>query len=228
MVTDFIRAQFEPDDLVELRLLPSGRQQYTTSGKVANLLADLRAANGNQQNVYIGANPRKGRGGKDKDVAVARSVFVDVEQITPTAALDRVKGAGLPVPTITLNSGHGVHCYWRLADPMADLAMWTLHQKGLAARLQGDSKVCNPSRVMRLPGFVNHKPPAAECVLIDADPQRRYRLEELTVQQREQRQPSEQRTTETTEAIASVDSVLSVDSVSLCYSVRTRSRTPSR
>ena len=72
-----------------------------------------------------------------------------------------------------------VHAYWRLAAPMHDLTAWSGFQLDLATAIKSDPAVHDPPRVMRLPGFTNHKRPAASCSIIEADPSRVYELAEL-------------------------------------------------
>ena len=68
----FVRAIYEPDDLVEVRLLPSGRQLWLLAHELAGRARELVRANRAGQNVYVGANPRKQHGGRREDVALAR------------------------------------------------------------------------------------------------------------------------------------------------------------
>jgi hypothetical protein len=120
--------------------------------------------------VYIGANPRRERGKRAEHVSLARCLFADFDDTTDAAAaLVRVDAAGLPRPSVIVRSGHGVHAYWRLAEPITELTRWGECQRGIIRALGTDKAIHDPPRVMRLPGFRNHKPPAADAVLIDAD-----------------------------------------------------------
>ena len=131
-------------------------------------------------NVYCSANPRNRLGGtKSEDVAVARSLFADLENISAGQAVEKIKKSGLPTPTMTINSGHGIHLYWRLVEPMTDLEAWRTLQKRLIQLLGSDPSIHDPPRVMRLPGFVNLNGVPAPCGIIDADEDRRYGLAEL-------------------------------------------------
>ena len=176
---DFLACLYESSDLVEVRLLPGKRIMFHKVGQLHELDAELSSANAGGENVYIGANPRRRKGSTSTDVACARCVFVDIDKSTPEAAMQRIADAGLPTPTCTVASGHGLHAYWRLAEPMTDLRAWTAAQKHLIRLLASDQSIHDPPRIMRLPGFVNHKPPAAVCTVIDAAPERRYALGQL-------------------------------------------------
>jgi hypothetical protein len=112
-------------------------------------------------------------------VACARCLFVDFDGIEPATARDKWYGAGLPRPTLIIASGHGVHAYWRLAEPITDMALWTRYQKRLIALLGSDGAIHDPARIMRLPGFLNYKEPVAACSILDDDTARIYDLKRL-------------------------------------------------
>ena len=174
----FTSCLYEPEDLVEIRLVrrrgEDTPQLYERAGQLTDLADEIQQANAAGRNIYIGANPRCRKSGTDKDVALARCVFADIDRVTVDAALDRIAQSPMPKPTITIASGHGVHAYWRFVEPTLDLVGWTRAQKQLIALLHSDKVIHNPSRVMRLPAFTNHKPPRAESRVIEADPNRRY------------------------------------------------------
>ena len=172
---------FEPKDIVEVRRLPCGRSTWHIANRLSDTVRDLIRENQQGQHIYVGANPRRLWGGtRSKDVACARCLFVDFDGIGLPTARDRWCDAGLPTPTLTIASGHGVHAYWRLAEPITDMALWTRYQKGLIALLGSDSAIHDPARIMRLPGFLNYKEPVAACSIVGDDPARIYDLKSLT------------------------------------------------
>lgn len=130
-------------------------------------------------NVYASTNPRIAKGcSKNGDVLLARCLFADLDNITVEAALVRLALTGLPMPTMIVVSGNGVHLYWRLDVPITDLAFWTALQKRIISLLGSDEAVHDPARVMRIPGFtnVNKKAP---CYIHAADAGRRYPLADI-------------------------------------------------
>ena len=175
----FLNCVFEPDDLVEIRIIPKGGSRFVKASCLADLDEYLASENNDGKNIYVGANPRKRKGGKAADVLLARCLFVDIDKATVEEAERRIAEVGLPEPTCFVSSGHGVHAYWRLTEPMRDPAQWTECQRHLIGRLDSDGKIHDPPRVMRLPGFTNPKPPAAECSIIEAKPDRRYEIGDL-------------------------------------------------
>jgi hypothetical protein len=69
-------------------------------------------------------------------------------------------------------SGHGVHLYWRLLEPITNLGRWTAIQKRLIEMFGADKAIHDPARMMRLPGFMNVNGDPSRCYIHDADPGR--------------------------------------------------------
>jgi hypothetical protein len=181
---------FEPGDIVEVRRFrfAGGRLAAIRDGstwheaaELPSLAAALAADNAEGVSWHAGVNPRHRRGGtKAADVALARCLVADFDGgATVDDALRRIAEAGLPTPTLTIASGHGAHVYWRLSRPIARLETWSGWQRDLIAALGTDPNVHDPPRVMRLPGGMNWKPPAAECHVVARDATRVYDLATL-------------------------------------------------
>ena len=169
---------YEPGDLIELRPIPHdsehphGRGWYTPS--------QLSAMNGGitrlnqRQSIYFGVNPRTQSGGGSRaDVACCRAVFADFDGLPLAEVMRRIEDAGLPHPTVIVESGGGFHVYWTLADPI-DPDLFEQIQRGLIAVLDSDPKVCDAPRIMRLPGTVNRKPERdnALCTVVELNDER--------------------------------------------------------
>src|SRR4029078_275198 len=81
-------------------------------------------------NVYASPNPRIAKlCSKSADVFFVRSLFVDLEKMTAAQALARLALAGLPRPSMIVVSGHAVHFYWRVNEPLTHLGLWTRYPK---------------------------------------------------------------------------------------------------
>lgn len=178
---DFLGSIFEPGDIIELRPLPpsAGRKWFELS-ELPDAITWLQGICHNESSrvhAYFGGNPRKRRGGsQEQDVALARCVFADFDGgVIVEDAWSRVRAAGYPMPTATIASGGGVHCWWRLDEPILDQAVWHLRMKAMASALGSDQSICDWPRIMRLPGFRNWK--HEQCpiaTLTDCDPTRVY------------------------------------------------------
>jgi hypothetical protein len=69
-------------------------------------------------NFFFGVCPRFGRKhDKSWQIRVVRVLWADIDNCQPTEAIERCKKAGVPLPSIVVNSGNGVHLYWLLAEP---------------------------------------------------------------------------------------------------------------
>ena len=182
-VTDLHRysqAVFDAHDIVELRLLGKSKpiKLWRAAHELPVMYEELLRYNRQGYNIYAGANPRRARGiSGDEGVLLARCLFVDFDDILPgdgcgpsEFALMRIDEAGLPSPTMVISSGHGVHAYWRLFEPVDDLGRWRQLQERLIAALASDKSIKNPERIMRLPGFLNVKrKPYTECFIVYMD-----------------------------------------------------------
>lgn len=145
-------AVWEPDDVIEVRLLPLRQSTWFK----ARGLSPQPAWGG--QNVYFGINPRSKSGAKDASgVKLARCLFVDVDNCTLDQAMERLKKTSLRPPTCVVSTGGGVHFYWRLEEPMLDLNLWTRHQRSLIAAIGGDPLCHDAPRIARAPGTMNIK-----------------------------------------------------------------------
>ena len=179
---DFFTAIFDPADVIEFRPIKPTSKRWATPAELPGIVEWLLKLNAQGAQCYFGANPRKQAGeSKEDGVALARCLFVDFDGgVTVEEAWSRIKAAGLPMPTVTIVTGGGVHCWWRLKDPATDRVAWSARQKALAQALGSDQSVHDWPRIMRLPGFVNTKyenKPVAE--IVDVDASRVYAFSEI-------------------------------------------------
>jgi ferredoxin len=164
---------YEPSDILEFRLLPSRQSKWTLASAVDDVLPWLITMNSEGQSIYVGCNPRScqgdgsnaknctGCGRCTKCVSVCRSLCFDIENTSLTEFHFKFKECELPAPTVTMTSGAGIHCYWRLDEALPP-EQWSRYQEGviqaaISVDLDVDRKIKDAPRVMRLPGFINHK-----------------------------------------------------------------------
>jgi hypothetical protein len=180
---DFLGAIFEPEDIIEYRPLPpAAGRRWAPLPELPDIVDWLERVNRDENqrvHAYFGANPRKAKNASQAEgVALARCVFADFDGgVVVEDALGRVRAAGFPMPTAIIESGGGVHCWWRLAEPMTDAAAWHERMKAIACALGSDQSICDWPRIMRLPGFVNWKyEQTPRAHLWDCDPTRIYAI----------------------------------------------------
>jgi hypothetical protein len=183
----YVASVFDPGDWVETRHLRNGEghKGWTPANALPQQQKHFAALNDQGWNIYAGANPRTARGQSgDEAVSLCRCLFADFDGIKADGVSRseivgcRIDDAGLPVATLMMNSGHGIHTYWRLAEPI-DPERWKALQIRLNFTLGSDPAIKNPERIMRLPGFANVKAEPVPCEIIDADASRVYALADI-------------------------------------------------
>jgi len=177
-IRQYIACVYEPDDWVEIRALRDGNAKkfWRLARDLPSLIPELEALNRDRWNVYAGPNPRKGdRLSGDENVETCRCLFADFDHIEAAdgmgpseLVLAIIEEKGLPVPTMVISSGHGVHCYWRLTEAIPP-DRWHGAQERLNAHLGSDPAIKNPERIMRLPGFRNVKAEPVDCFMVYAN-----------------------------------------------------------
>lgn len=187
---EFLSAIFAAEDVIEFRPIKAGESRWGRLTDLPQIVPWLVALNEAGKQIYFGANPRKDVGGsKAADVRLARCLFADFDDgATYEDAMKRIKIAGLPLPTVVVRTGGGIHCWWLLTEAVSDLARWKTRMKAMIGSLGSDKTVHDSPRVMRLPGFVNHKyqhKPLAEIVEIDRS--RVYSWDEMAPRDMEKR-----------------------------------------
>lgn len=138
---------------LEIRELPSKRQDFYELNKLGSLKY------GAKENVYFGVATRNGGGTKDH-IAEIPALWCDIDfKDTPKEKAGE-KIAGFPFkPTAVVESGGGYHLYYRLTEPCekSDIREVESYLRRLALYFDGDMAATDASRILRLPGTVNHK-----------------------------------------------------------------------
>lgn len=153
--------------------LDQGAFRFTFCRSPEELLAQVASLP--DTDIWIGAHPLKGipargRGDRD-DVAEVVAIPADLDWAHPTRRTER----GLPTesevrgglrklgpdlqPSIVVNSGHGLQCWWRLDSPVTpDEAEGLIAQLDAALSEVGlENGRSDLASILRLPGTNNHK-----------------------------------------------------------------------
>lgn len=116
--------------------------------KHAETLADLNARGAG---IYFMVNGGDGKGRRANNVREVRAVFADLDG----APLDPVRDFELKPHAIVESSPGRFHAYWLTTGLPVEEFKPT--QRAIAALFNGDPSICDPSRVLRLPGFLHMK-----------------------------------------------------------------------
>jgi RepB DNA-primase from phage plasmid len=139
-------------------------------GTLRSRAPELRRLNAEGACVAVAVNVLRGTRRRACEVTALRALFVDCDT-------ELVRPLALP-PSISVTSKNGPHHYWLLHGD-EPVALFAAAQRQLAAFYSADPLVCDPSRVMRLPGFLHQKGAPFLVQLADADPTRRYALRDI-------------------------------------------------
>jgi hypothetical protein len=192
-LAQMLAALFEPDGLIELRLIESwsenNKQQsrfiqrlWRLPAEIVAAYRELRIQNESGANIYFGVNPRLDRLGTKVAVRSCRCVWADFDHVTVADVERRWQGL-LPPPSVLVASGHGVHAYWLLdATFHVGIAVDRERFEQMLQRLYVDlaaDSVQDVSRVLRLPPFMNVKgmrngSAPLPCRLVNCECHRRY------------------------------------------------------
>jgi hypothetical protein len=162
--SNYVRANYERNDRLAVVLIyrhPARvKHEFATAEKISSpaYQAHLRAANFFGADIYLTVNTLKpGATGRTKsDIDAVRHVYLDLDG-GGMEAVDRIVSApGMPLPHHILNTSPGKHqLIWSVTGFDRDQAENLV--RGLAARHGADQAVRDAARVLRVPGFRNHK-----------------------------------------------------------------------
>jgi putative DNA primase/helicase len=134
----FLSCIFEPDDNVLIRPVETWIDRDRKRSRVVfkeirhrlvrHLLSKapiwyllIRMAERERANLFFGVCPRgSGKGSFDRafHIRVVRVLWADLDHCTAEEAQQRCEAASLPRATVVIQSGHGIHLYWRLTEPL--------------------------------------------------------------------------------------------------------------
>ena len=160
----YIRDNFEPADRLAVVLLNkrtgSVMQRVASAEKIASpdFQAWLRFQNALRCEIYISMNAlQEGARGRTKaEVASVRHVYLDFDENGTQAVEALLKREDLPKPNYLLNSSPDKwQVVWKVAGFGKNQAEEL--QRGLVRETGADPAATDCARVLRLPGFYNHK-----------------------------------------------------------------------
>jgi RepB DNA-primase from phage plasmid len=171
----YIRDNYEADDrlAIVLKNTQSGQtiQRLSQAGKIASpdFQAWLRHMNARRMEVYISMNSLKPQAtGRTKaDVAAIRHVYLDFDHDGTSAVHKMLRRDDVPQPNYILNtSSDKWQVVWKV-DGFEKRTAESL-QRNLVAETEADPAATDCNRVLRVPGFYNHKYRPAHYVSVQA------------------------------------------------------------
>jgi hypothetical protein len=192
----YIRDNFKPEDRLAVVVInrKSGAmvQRLARAEKIAapDCQRWLRYMNENNYEVYISMNALTGdaRGRTKQDIGAIRHIYLDLDH-GGKEVLDRVMTrADLPRPNYVLTtSAEKYQVVWKVENFTREQAEDL--QRSLARNTGSDPAATDSARVLRLPGFVNHKYESAHVVDVASHAQQVYRPENFPQLPEVEREP---------------------------------------
>lgn len=146
-----------------------GADGHARRGTLPQWWSWLCAMNEQQHGCFVTPAEMDGQGRKLENVAQIRAHYIDNDGPDAQQQADRAAAAH-PAPQFAVQSSPGkFHTYWSV-QPYRDNARFTTVQRKLRTVFNGDPKVIDPTRVMRLPGTFHWKTGAPVLVTCHALP----------------------------------------------------------
>jgi hypothetical protein len=186
--SEYVRELFEPTDNAAILVRNRGtgktvqritKAETITSPEFQAWLA-VRSAAGSD--VYVGMNPIKdGAYSRTKEnIRDIRRVYLDLDKKGDEALESIRTSSEVPPPNFVLDTSPGKHqVVWTVTGFSQDEAVSLLHS--LANRFDGDLAATDSTRVLRLPGFANHKLPEEFIVQARQESDAVYTLRDFTI-----------------------------------------------
>jgi len=161
---NYILDNFRPDDRLAVVLVNKQKgdvvQRIASADKIAGeeFQRWLRHMNASKYEVYVSMNNLQpgARGRTKADIDQIRHVYLDLDEAGPEALKAILDRQDLPKPNYVLNTSPGKYqVVWKAQGFTKDQA--EALQRGLARETGADPAATDSARVLRLPGFYNHK-----------------------------------------------------------------------
>jgi hypothetical protein len=181
---DYVRANFDPSDRLAVLVRNSRRSEIMQRIASARRIAEpsfqewLQYKNEQESSdIYISMNTLKphSRTRTKEDIEAIRHLYADLDHDGP-ASLRAIRQSGLvPEPNFVLTtSPERFQVIWKVEGVLRDQAEPLL--KSIARRFGGDPASTDSTRVLRLPGFANHKYESGFIVRAQQHSSRTYHL----------------------------------------------------
>ncbi len=160
----YLRENFQSGDRIAVVLIQ--KQTHKVIQRIAGVdkiserefQAWLRHANASRYEVYVGMNTLKpdAHTRTKEDVAAIRHIYLDFDHNGTAAVQSMIKRDDLPEPNYLVNSSPGK---WQVVWKVEGFQQEEVERlmRHLVRELGADPAATDSSRVLRLPGYMNHK-----------------------------------------------------------------------
>jgi len=174
----FVEFRFIGHDLATSEFHPVDELSTNLISKCFGIAESKRA------NLFFGVGARKSmNSGKKENIGYINAAWVDIDEKDSLRKDEAMKllNEWVLKPTYIIDSGHGIHAYWILREPIHDPEEFMQLEKinkRLVSKFMGDKNCTDFARIMRLPGSINFKDVPIEAKILQSSEQQ-YELFEL-------------------------------------------------
>jgi RepB DNA-primase from phage plasmid len=188
--SEYVLALHAPGDRVAALVRNRARKQTLQRILAAEAIASpvflywLIEQNDAGADIFLGMNPIKdGAYSRTKgDIKDIRHVYLDLDRKGDEALQAIRNSSEVPAPNFVLDTSPGKHqVVWKVSGFSQDEAESLLHN--LANKFGGDLAATDSTRVLRLPGFANHKLPEEFIVQARQQSDAIYTLRDFTIEE---------------------------------------------
>ncbi len=149
-----------PDMLMNFRAIHDKDKSVAAIKRYGTLnqhWAELCEWNNRDYGVFLTVSQMDGVGDKIPNVTAIRACYLDLDSLDAVANRDRAQWH-MPMPSFYVQSSpNKAHVYWPLDQLYAPGDWFGETQAKLAQKYEGDWRIVDPTRVMRLAGFLHNK-----------------------------------------------------------------------
>ena len=229
--SEFIDDNFDPDDRLAIVLIDrhsgSVTQRLAHAHQVSSpeFQAWLRERNGKGADVFVSMNAlsEQARGRTRADVASIRHLYLDFDE-NGTEAIERLQSRqDIPKPNYLVNtSPDHWQVSWKVSGFAKDQAEAAMRE--LVREFGADPAATDCARVMRVPGFVNHKRHPAHLVRAEHLATKIYTPDDFPRPEQEDRNPMPERSQRSAKARGTRRGHLSQSELDWAYAKRALAR----
>lgn len=126
-------------------------------GRLEEHWQELCQLNAQGYGIFVTIAAMDENGDKLANVAGIRAHYTDLDSLSAMQDLERTKQHFPPPSFAVQSSPNKAHVYWPITQRYRDNEWFTVHQAKLAQLFNGDTRITDPTRVMRLPGTYHCK-----------------------------------------------------------------------
>ncbi len=149
------------------------RLSRITHGDITPKFKQLKDLNAQGAGIFVMVNQGDLEGRKNANVVSVRAVFVDLDG----SPIEPVLNGPLKPHVVVESSSEKYHAYWLVEDMPKD--SFKAIQQTLARKFNGDIKVCDLPRIMRVPGFYHKKGTPFLTRIIEINNHPKYKFDEF-------------------------------------------------